>query len=44
MATFSAIVAARHDRLGEDVATGTVYTTAFAHHSVGKAARLASIK
>ncbi|MFJ9968753.1 pyridoxal phosphate-dependent decarboxylase family protein [Streptomyces avermitilis] len=44
MATFSAVVAARHDRLGEDVATGTVYTTAFAHHSVAKAARLAGIK
>ncbi len=44
MATFSATVAARHDRLGEDLATGTVYTTAFAHHSVAKAARLAGIR
>ncbi|MFC8539104.1 pyridoxal phosphate-dependent decarboxylase family protein [Streptomyces sp. NPDC057249] len=44
MATFSATVAARHDRLGEDLADGTVYTTAFAHHSVAKAARLAGIR
>ncbi|MEV4335091.1 aminotransferase class V-fold PLP-dependent enzyme [Streptomyces sp. NPDC049597] len=44
MATFSAVVAARYDCLGEDLATGTVYTTAFAHYSVAKAARLAGIK
>lgn len=44
MATFSATVAARHRRLGEDLAGGTVYTTAFAHHSVAKAANLASIR
>ncbi|GHH72548.1 L-2,4-diaminobutyrate decarboxylase [Streptomyces sulfonofaciens] len=44
LATFSAVVAARHDRLGEDIAAGTVYTTAFAHHSVAKAARLAGIR
>ncbi|MEU6142763.1 aminotransferase class V-fold PLP-dependent enzyme [Streptomyces sp. NPDC047081] len=44
MATFSATVAARHQRLGEDLADGTVYTTAFAHHSVAKAARLAGIR
>ncbi|MFD1518868.1 pyridoxal phosphate-dependent decarboxylase family protein [Pseudonocardia yunnanensis] len=44
IATFSATVAARHDRLGEDIAPGTVYTTAFAHHSVAKAARLAGIR
>ncbi|MFF4401885.1 pyridoxal phosphate-dependent decarboxylase family protein [Streptomyces sp. NPDC001480] len=43
MATFSATVAARHHGLGEDLADGTVYTTAFAHHSVAKAARLAGI-
>ncbi|NUS27561.1 MAG: aminotransferase class V-fold PLP-dependent enzyme [Streptomyces sp.] len=43
MATFSATVAARHHRLGEDLAGGTVYTSAFAHHSVAKAARLAGI-
>lgn len=44
MATFSATVAARHNRLGEDLAGGTVYTTAYAHHSVAKAARLAGIR
>ncbi|MDQ0989176.1 aminotransferase class V-fold PLP-dependent enzyme [Streptomyces sp. V3I7] len=44
LATFSATVAARHQRLGEDLAPGTVYTTAFAHHSVAKAARLAGIR
>ena len=44
MATFSATVAARHDRLGEDIASGTVYTTTFAHHSVAKAARIAGIR
>jgi aromatic-L-amino-acid decarboxylase len=44
MATFSATVTARHNRLGEDLAGGTVYTTAFAHHSVAKAARLAGIR
>lgn len=43
MATFSAVVAARHDRLGEDLADGTVYVTAYTHHSVAKAARLAGI-
>ncbi|MEW2397986.1 aminotransferase class V-fold PLP-dependent enzyme [Streptomyces sp. NPDC046862] len=44
MATFSATVAARHHKLGEDLVDGTVYTTAFAHHSVAKAARLAGIR
>ncbi|MFE7445743.1 pyridoxal phosphate-dependent decarboxylase family protein [Streptomyces chartreusis] len=44
MATFSATVAARHHRLGEDLLGGTVYSTAFAHHSVAKAARLAGIR
>ncbi|HEX6357814.1 pyridoxal phosphate-dependent decarboxylase family protein [Actinophytocola sp.] len=44
MATFSATIAARHNKLGEELADGTVYTTAFAHHSVAKAARLAGIR
>ncbi|MEU6341576.1 aminotransferase class V-fold PLP-dependent enzyme [Streptomyces sp. NPDC046977] len=44
MANFSALVAARHDRLGEDIGEGTVYTTPHAHHSVAKAALLAGIK
>jgi aromatic-L-amino-acid/L-tryptophan decarboxylase len=43
MANLSAIVAARHDKLGEQIADGTVYVTAYAHHSVAKAARIAGI-
>jgi aromatic-L-amino-acid decarboxylase len=41
MATLSAIVAARHDRLGEDFTGGTLYVTAHTHHCVAKAARVA---
>jgi aromatic-L-amino-acid decarboxylase len=41
MATLSAIVAARHDRLGEDFTGGTLYVTARTHHCVAKAARVA---
>jgi aromatic-L-amino-acid/L-tryptophan decarboxylase len=44
MANFSAVVTARHARLGEDIADGTLYVTAFTHHSVAKAARLAGIR
>ncbi|MEU4098702.1 aminotransferase class V-fold PLP-dependent enzyme [Streptomyces sp. NPDC026673] len=44
MANFSAVVAARHHHLGEDLADGTVYVTAYTHHSVAKAARLAGIR
>jgi aromatic-L-amino-acid/L-tryptophan decarboxylase len=44
MATFTAVVAARHRHLGEDIGDGTVYLTRFAHHSVAKAARLAGIR
>ncbi|MBM0277156.1 pyridoxal phosphate-dependent decarboxylase family protein [Micromonospora tarensis] len=44
MATFTATVAARQQKLGEELGDGTVYTTAFAHHSVAKAARLAGIR
>ncbi|SDZ67052.1 aromatic-L-amino-acid decarboxylase [Asanoa ishikariensis] len=43
LANLSAIVAARHDRLGEDIADGTMYVTPHAHHSVAKAARIAGI-
>ncbi|GAA1844830.1 pyridoxal phosphate-dependent decarboxylase family protein [Asanoa iriomotensis] len=43
MANLSAIVAARHDRLGEQISDGTVYVSAYAHHSVAKAARIAGI-
>lgn len=41
MANFSAIIAARHDRLGEAFQDGTLYMSAQTHHSVAKAARLA---
>ncbi|MEV0713791.1 aminotransferase class V-fold PLP-dependent enzyme [Asanoa sp. NPDC050611] len=43
MANLSAIVAARHDKLGEQIADGTMYVTAYAHHSVAKAARIVGI-
>ncbi|MGW5360259.1 pyridoxal phosphate-dependent decarboxylase family protein [Actinopolymorpha pittospori] len=43
MATFSAVVAARHAHLGEDLRSGTLYITESTHHSVAKAARLAGI-
>jgi glutamate/tyrosine decarboxylase-like PLP-dependent enzyme len=41
MATLSAVVAARHARLGERFADGTLYVTAHTHHCVAKAARIA---
>jgi aromatic-L-amino-acid decarboxylase len=41
MATLSAIVAARHQKLGEHFADGTLYVTAHTHHCVTKAARIA---
>ena len=41
LSNFSAIVAARHDRLGEDLAGGTIYCSEETHHCVAKAARLA---
>ena len=43
MATLSAIVAARHDRLGEDFSAGTLYLSARTHHSAAKAARIAGL-
>lgn len=44
LANFSAVVAARHAGLGEEIADGTMYVTAHAHQSVAKAARLAGIR
>ena len=41
LANFSAIVAARHDRLGEHFADGRLYVSDQVHHSVDKAALLA---
>jgi aromatic-L-amino-acid decarboxylase len=43
MATLCAVIAARHAGLGEDLAGGTLYVSAEAHHSIAKAARLAGI-
>ena len=43
MATLSAIVTARQDRLGEDFAAGTLYLSPHTHHSTAKAARIAGL-
>jgi aromatic-L-amino-acid decarboxylase len=40
MAALSALVAARHTRLGEDFADGTIYVSDQAHASIAKAARI----
>jgi aromatic-L-amino-acid/L-tryptophan decarboxylase len=44
IANFSAVVTARSERLGEEIARGTVYVSDQTHHSVIKAARLAGIR
>jgi aromatic-L-amino-acid decarboxylase len=44
IANLTAIVAARHDRLGEEFDNGTLYVTAATHRSVAKAARVAGIR
>ncbi|MFB9903570.1 pyridoxal phosphate-dependent decarboxylase family protein [Allokutzneria oryzae] len=44
LATLSAVVAARHDRLGELHGTGTVYVTEHTHLCVAKAARIAGLR
>jgi aromatic-L-amino-acid decarboxylase len=41
LSNFSAVVTARHERLGEDIAGGTIYCSEETHHCVAKAARLA---
>jgi aromatic-L-amino-acid/L-tryptophan decarboxylase len=41
LATFSALVAARRDRLPEDFLSGTIYASDQAHHAIQKAAILA---
>jgi aromatic-L-amino-acid decarboxylase len=43
LANFSAVVTARHTKLGEEITDGTLYVTEYTHHSVTKAARLAGI-
>jgi aromatic-L-amino-acid/L-tryptophan decarboxylase len=42
-ATLAALVAARHDRLGEDFAGGTLYVTEHTHLCVARAARIAGL-
>jgi len=44
LANFSAVVAARTDKLGDDFQMGTVYVSEQVHHSVAKACRLAGIR
>jgi aromatic-L-amino-acid/L-tryptophan decarboxylase len=44
MATLAALVAARHDRLGDDFADGTLYVTSHTHGCVAKAARIAGFR
>jgi len=41
LANLGAVVAARHERLGEDFADGVIYVGEQVHHSVRKAARVA---
>lgn len=41
LANLAAVVAAREAKLGEDIATGVLYTSEGAHHSIAKAARVA---
>jgi aromatic-L-amino-acid decarboxylase len=43
LANFSAVVAARKNILGDDIASGTLYASDQTHHSVMKAAMLAGI-
>lgn len=43
-ANLSAVVTARHIRLGESLENGILYVGAQAHHSVAKAARIAGIR
>ncbi len=42
-ANFGALVAARHQLLGDDLARGTLYVSPHTHRSVAKAARLAGL-
>ncbi|MGP4099004.1 pyridoxal phosphate-dependent decarboxylase family protein [Nonomuraea sp. KM90] len=43
VATLSAVVAARHDRLGAEFGDGTLYATEHTHYSLAKAAHLAGL-
>lgn len=43
MATLAALVAARHDRLGDGIGDGTIYVTEHTHFCVERAARIAGL-
>ena len=44
LATLTALVAARVDRLGDDVGAGTAYVSEYTHRCVAKAARVAGLR
>ena len=44
MATLTALVAARVDRLGDDVGAGTAYVSDYTHRCLAKAARIAGLR
>lgn len=44
LANFSAVVAARHSVLGEEIASGVIYVSDQGHHSVVKAGRMAGFR
>ncbi len=44
LANLAAVVAARHDRLGERFDDGVIYTSTLVHHSIVKAARVAGFR
>jgi aromatic-L-amino-acid/L-tryptophan decarboxylase len=44
LATLAALVAARHDRLGDEFTDGTLYVTAHTHRCVAKAALIAGFR
>ncbi|WP_279506115.1 aminotransferase class V-fold PLP-dependent enzyme [Actinomadura sp. KC06] len=43
MATLTALISARHDRLGDQIAAGTLYVTEHTHFCVDKAARIVGL-
>jgi aromatic-L-amino-acid decarboxylase len=44
MANLTAVVAARHAKLGDHFTAGVIYVTPHTHHSVGKAARIVGFR
>ncbi len=43
LAALTALVAARHDRLGENITAGTLYVTEYTHFTLTRAARVAGL-